>query len=895
MLYELIISPIETIVEWVFLFITKKFTFVGVLGAIIGVSLIINFLALPLYNIADDIKEKENQKQKQMEKQIKRIKSVFKGDERFMMLQTYYNQNNYRPLEALKGSLSILIEIPFFIAAYHYLSNNELLKETVFHIGSYELNLGVADHLFKIGPVWFNILPFLMTAINLVSGNVYTKNAPKREKIQIYSLAAIFLIILYESPSGLLIYWICNNLFSLGKNIVQKQKNPKKKLFICLSAIIFAVAILFSLRKSVSIKNLIIVWLITFIFILSPFIFNFFRKKFSTIFASFSKLKPDARVFLTSAISLALLCGLVLPSVVIASSPIDFACLGKIDNPALYIFYSLAFFTGLFVLWPFCIYKMFGDKVKTCMTYLFGTCLICALCNTYLFSFDYGIISQIFTFETLEVLSSYSKWLLVLPILVFIIVSILWLFLTYRGKEKAISSVFCIICIAEVLFGGFKTNSVLKTWKSEKENLIALKEQNSNANLDPVYHLSKDDKNVIIIFLDRGINLFIPDIIKLYPELEQSFDGFVYYPNTVSFGDYTVVGAPAMLGGYEYTPENMNERSDELLVNKHDESLLVMPKLFLDAGWNVTLTDPPLPGYSERGNLSLFKSYPEINVSDLAGRYTAQYLKDNNTEERKIDEICKKQCRNFCLLETLLPWLRLYFYNIVKEEITDTSFEHYYSSLYVINDITDFDAQGNSYIFIENDATHPYSDQPDWGENLWITDEDIRTVYNFKNERDLVHFRVNALCMQKIGEWLDYLKENDVYDNSRILIISDHGRNINFDEFADFEDPYFPPYFEAMLFCKDFDAHGVYTTDTSFMTNADTLFIAKEGLDLSSKNPFTGNDFKQEKDSSVTLYPAFTFNQGELIKDTQFILQSDKAWTVHDNIFEKENWERLEN
>jgi membrane protein insertase Oxa1/YidC/SpoIIIJ len=32
-------------------------------------------------------------------------------------------------------------------------------------------------------------------------------------------MALIFLVLLYNSPSGLVLYWTCNNIFSLGKNL----------------------------------------------------------------------------------------------------------------------------------------------------------------------------------------------------------------------------------------------------------------------------------------------------------------------------------------------------------------------------------------------------------------------------------------------------------------------------------------------------------------------------------------------------------------------------------------------------------------------------------------------------------------------------------------------------
>ena len=49
---------------------------------------------------------------------LEHIKKTFKGDERFMMLQAYNRQMGYKQTDILKSSLSLLLEIPFFIAAF---------------------------------------------------------------------------------------------------------------------------------------------------------------------------------------------------------------------------------------------------------------------------------------------------------------------------------------------------------------------------------------------------------------------------------------------------------------------------------------------------------------------------------------------------------------------------------------------------------------------------------------------------------------------------------------------------------------------------------------------------------------------------------------------------------
>ncbi len=156
------------------------------------------------------------------------------GDEQYMILSTFYKQNHYHPMMALRSSFGLLIQIPFFMAAYNYLSNSEHLKNISFY---FLKNLGEPDKLLtlKIGAtlISINVLPIVMTLINVISSAIYTKGFPLKEKIQVYALAAIFLVLLYNSPCGLVFYWILNNLFSLAKNIILKMKKPGNLHTIC--------------------------------------------------------------------------------------------------------------------------------------------------------------------------------------------------------------------------------------------------------------------------------------------------------------------------------------------------------------------------------------------------------------------------------------------------------------------------------------------------------------------------------------------------------------------------------------------------------------------------------------------------------------------------------------
>ena len=119
-LLQLLIGPLQLMSEFVFYYAKSITNSIGF--AIIVLSIVVNFMLLPLYQRADVIQDEERAQEKRMEHWVNHIKKTFSGNERFMMLQTYYRQNNYKPYYALKGLLPLVLEIPFFMAAYRYLS-----------------------------------------------------------------------------------------------------------------------------------------------------------------------------------------------------------------------------------------------------------------------------------------------------------------------------------------------------------------------------------------------------------------------------------------------------------------------------------------------------------------------------------------------------------------------------------------------------------------------------------------------------------------------------------------------------------------------------------------------------------------------------------------------------
>ncbi|MBU3917126.1 YidC/Oxa1 family membrane protein insertase, partial [bacterium] len=180
--------------------------------AIIILSIIVNILLLPLHHFAEKLQTIERNVQKKLRPKTEEISAFFQGAERFMMMHTLYRQAKYHPIYAIRTSLGFLIQVPFFLAAYLLLLNYEPFKGVSVLWFS---DLSLADGLI----FGVNIMPIVMTLVNLASGFIYTKNLTKNEKIQTWVIAILFLVLLYQSPVALVLYWTLNNVFFLFKNI----------------------------------------------------------------------------------------------------------------------------------------------------------------------------------------------------------------------------------------------------------------------------------------------------------------------------------------------------------------------------------------------------------------------------------------------------------------------------------------------------------------------------------------------------------------------------------------------------------------------------------------------------------------------------------------------------
>ena len=730
-----------------------------------------------------------------------------------------------------------------------------------------------------------------MTLINIFSAASYLKDASLREKIQVFALPVIFLALLYNSPSGLVIYWICNNLFSLAKNLVKRGKQPRKTLYFIVIALLAAFCALFWIFKpnaSLTKKLLLSLTVITVAFM--PKAVSFITEKTK---GRMKEQKENFALFIASAAGLSLLLGLVLPCSVISSDPIAFSFLGSTESPFAYIKTSFFTYTGVFVVWGLLIYRLFSAKVRIAETKILAVLFFIALCNSFIFKYDYGTINILFNIEE-EILQAAYPLLNALSLLSFASICIL---VAAFSRRSIVASLSLIICLAEIALSVHDAHIIRTEFQAFKANIATKTKDDINGEIESVYHLSKTGKNVVVIFIDKAVGAFFPILQKEHPEIADGFLGFTFYPNTASFGSATLYGSPAMLGGYDYTPERNNARADVLLRQKHNEATLMMPRLFMDNEFSVTVTDPPLPNFTEAGDLSAFAPYPAMNAKELKNVYTARY-KDEVSSDTSFDGICEKGVVNFSMLQVLMPCFRNSFYRVMKNMDSDADdFFASFPSLYYMRNLTAFDASGNTFTFIGNETPHfvTYLNTENFTEVSF--EKDTSSLLLDTDDKELImNYHSFIAALKQLSLWCAYLRENDCYDNTRIIIVSDHGHENNipndFNDEKKFKNPQILS-FNPILLCKDFDSRLPLRTDFTFMTNADTVFLATENLISHPKNPFLGTPLRQEKSNGLRVYHTAKGEHNPMPIQNNKILHLTSGFFIPTDLFHVDEWEEI--
>lgn len=159
------------------------------------------------------------QKIKEISPKIKEIQAKYKGDPQRMnaAVMDMYKKHGANPLG---GCLPMILQIPVFFAIYRVLLNAVELQGAPWAL--WITDLSRMDSYY--------VLPILMGASMYYQQKLTPNNFtdPMQEKVFKF-LPIIFTFFFITFPSGLVLYWFVNNLFSIGQQFIVNAQFKNKK------------------------------------------------------------------------------------------------------------------------------------------------------------------------------------------------------------------------------------------------------------------------------------------------------------------------------------------------------------------------------------------------------------------------------------------------------------------------------------------------------------------------------------------------------------------------------------------------------------------------------------------------------------------------------------------
>jgi YidC/Oxa1 family membrane protein insertase len=211
----------------IFWLLEKIHGYVGNWGwSIILLTILIKLAFFPLSAAS----YKSMARMKEVQPRLMVMKEQFKGEPQKLnqaMMEMYRKEK----INPLGGCLPVVIQIPVFIALYWVLLSSVELRGAPWVLWVHDLSLpdtSISDVLgltpyFPIGilPIVMAISMFVQTKLNP------TPPDPIQAKVMMY-MPIVFSIMFFFFPSGLVLYWVVNNLLSIAQQWQINQMFSKK-------------------------------------------------------------------------------------------------------------------------------------------------------------------------------------------------------------------------------------------------------------------------------------------------------------------------------------------------------------------------------------------------------------------------------------------------------------------------------------------------------------------------------------------------------------------------------------------------------------------------------------------------------------------------------------------
>ncbi|MFY9578351.1 MAG: YidC/Oxa1 family membrane protein insertase [Gaiellaceae bacterium] len=217
----MIVAGLLTPLEHLFRHILNGLHHVGIPWAwsIVVLTVIVRMLLVPL--TVKQIHSMQNMQRHAP--QMKEIQKKYKGDRQKLNeeLMKFYRENNINPASSC---LPLLAQIPVFIGLYYTL-NTFSKHPPAGDLSWLHFVPSIAAH---VTHHWSGyVLLTVYVASQLASTYFMSGTMQQSQRILMYVLPFAFIFVIARFPTGLVLYWMTTNLWTVGQGLITRRLIPK--------------------------------------------------------------------------------------------------------------------------------------------------------------------------------------------------------------------------------------------------------------------------------------------------------------------------------------------------------------------------------------------------------------------------------------------------------------------------------------------------------------------------------------------------------------------------------------------------------------------------------------------------------------------------------------------
>ncbi len=212
--FDILAKPILVFMLWLHKYVKNY----GI--TIIILTIIIKLIFWPLTHKS----QKSMREMQKLQPRIAKLREKYKNDKAAMNREMMQMYRTYK-INPMGGCLPIAIQIPVFIALYRILDYSLELRHAPFFLWIQDLS--APDRLlhfaFKLPfmqePTGIPVLTILMGATMFLQQKVQPMTGDPTQAKMMMLMPLFFTVIFINFPSGLVLYWLVNNILSIGQQL----------------------------------------------------------------------------------------------------------------------------------------------------------------------------------------------------------------------------------------------------------------------------------------------------------------------------------------------------------------------------------------------------------------------------------------------------------------------------------------------------------------------------------------------------------------------------------------------------------------------------------------------------------------------------------------------------